>query len=520
MGERIRAGVLLSLVLAGLAFLLLTRFSGLDYGLPLHTNNDEQFIRTQARRVLGGNGLDFFGWPARPQIYAVAALGALFPDTARDDMALLQTGRWLSAIAGLLTVLVGYLLARTCLSRPWALLAGLLLTTTPALVGCAHVAVPTAFLTLLIAASILALTPYVETRKPRHLIAFAVCAALAVTTKFPALLLLAPLAYAVWRVRPGLPASARRRHLLLVLGVGLGASIVSGFDLFFEPRQVVAILASEAGKVHRGVIYLGFLGNAEYYGSAILWTYGWCGVVLAVTGFIRALASERTRLLAFGFVYLLAMCSLGVHWGRYLAPVFPFVCVWIVLGLQFVVSRLASLPVPRLAKLAIPVVALAWIFALTVPRAAKVTVRFLAQDTRALAARWIDGSEYAGGRFYFDGYTPMLPDRRRHPPKDLIEQIRGGEHEYVITSSYIRDRSLASPESHPEEAMTYRLIAEEGVILKSWGASHSIKARIRGPWSSVNWLVDACRRYHREEALISGPRIDLIDVRGMRAEPR
>lgn len=281
-------------VLGGVVALALgLRLLGIDFGLPLHLHPDEWSQVETARNMLGGDlNPHFFRYSSLTIYQLFVTDGAL--TVAQNVGAMLTTasffltGRWLSAVYGAGTVAVVFWLGTLMLNRTAGLIAALILAISAAAVQQAHYAtVDTALVFWMLLA--LGLGVWAFKDEGRSWLPAGVAAGIAIGTKYPGVVILAPLFLLMfWRMTK-IPFDARARvgGRGLAVGIGvIGVVIFLGLTIV-PPAQLAKLAQAWTTDGDLNIEYVNLINSSWRLGQIL-------GLGLAALG-LALFFSERTR---------------------------------------------------------------------------------------------------------------------------------------------------------------------------------------------------------------------------------
>jgi 4-amino-4-deoxy-L-arabinose transferase-like glycosyltransferase len=170
------------LLIAGLLF---TRFWGINWAGGFHFHPDENNMAWAVDRLSWDNfDPDFFAYGQFP-LYLSFLSKQLIPADSHLHL------RFWSAVFSLLTVIIGYLLAKEVFkSQKWASITGLLLIFTPGLIQMAHFGTTESLLTFVGISSAYLAVKYYDTQKIKYLILSSLVSAIGIAGKLNAVLFL------------------------------------------------------------------------------------------------------------------------------------------------------------------------------------------------------------------------------------------------------------------------------------------------------------------------------------------
>ena len=503
------------LLLAVLALALVLRLDGIAWGLQFFYYPSLYFY------LLGGLYV-----VATPLMWLLRhgnplAMGAYVVDPGPYFL----LGRLLSAAFGTISVYLVFRLGRVAYGRPAGLLAALFLAVTPLHVAYSHMAVTDVTATALSLLALLLLLKATQGRGRRWLVAGAVAAGLATSTKYNLGLLVLPASVAaVYACRGEVArrAAAGARAALLwprLLATRVYAPMLAAFVLaspfvVLDARQFAHDFLRQNRIMHRG--WLGFenTGNGFWYNLHVNLggTLGVVLLILVVLGVAWALW-RHTPLDLLLAPYVLVYFAYVSTWtelaDRYLLPV--VLVTALDCSLEVAVLR------PSAKRVVVPMVGVLLAVAVVAPLTD--SLRFdrglSGVDVRERAKQWVEQNLPAGSTIAAENYGPPLvrtadekyylaaghatpayhlvrlklpqpgvPDERRD-----IGWLRARHVGYVIVSSRVYGRVFAAARSYPESVAFYRRLAREGVLLTTL----SPRSGERGPVLKVYRLVPRSR---------------------------
>jgi hypothetical protein len=470
-------------VAAVLLLAVVLRFWALGLGLPnTRTRPDETpILQHSALPARGEFDLQWSIYPsayiylcwlwAETGLHAGRSLG-LRPEAAdythvlrNDRQHILLLFRSLSAAASVVSVALLMWLARRELGAGPALAAGLLLATSFLHARDAHFAKPDALLSLGVVVSLAAMLPLARRASAAHALLAGAGVGAAMATKYPGVVLLAPV-YAATVM--GSPARGWRRFAspaLLPAGAAAALVFVATSPFLVLNRETLESVAQLPGVIFPGLLpelaaQSGALppdfevpepsayGSPAWWGT---WLYhtrfslrygaGWLATLLAPIAVGWGLASRRElpRLAAIFCVAYFLVCGLSHAWlARYMTPLLPPL-------LLLEAGMLAAAARRWTGRRADLVLAIAVLAVCAQPLlAAAAHDRILAQtDTRVLATRWMQQNLSPGAQVVVHGTrfwpwgAPLLPPGVRQVSTELHgEALDGAAAGYVVTHDH------------------------------------------------------------------------------------
>jgi hypothetical protein len=518
-----RPGVAGALLVAVLVLALGLRLKGVDWGLPFSfINADESVVVPKAFGVArGGLNPQFFYYPslffylvggvyllAAPALWALQhanplAMGSFVVDPGPYFL----LARLVSVAAGTVSVYLLYRLGREAFGRPAGLVAALFLAVAPLHVAYSHMAVTDVTATALSLLAFLLLLQAARGGGRRRLIAGAVVAGLATSTKYNlgALVLPATIA-AVFacrgevgrRVAAGGRAALAWPRLLLarVYAPMLLAFLAGSPFIVLDPGHFLHDFLRQNRIMDRG--WLGFenVGNGFWYNleTNLGGTLGVVLVVLAVAGLAWALwrhTAVDLLLAPYALAYFVYISTWSELADRYLLPILPLL---LLLAVRLCLEALELRPAAR--RVAAPAVAIVLAAAIVAPLAGSLTFdrELSGGDTRERAKAWLESNVPAGSTIATENYSAPLVRvrdeayyrsaglatpgyriiRLRLPAPGVpnrshdLDWLREKNADYVIVSSKVYDRVLAAADVYPELAAFYRRLDEQAELVETF----------------------------------------------------
>jgi 4-amino-4-deoxy-L-arabinose transferase-like glycosyltransferase len=445
-------------LVAILALAAILRFVGIEYGLPFALlNPDEQVIVPRAWHMTHGGGPNphWFNYPT-------LVLYLLAPFEAWHAVPTYLDARIVIAVLGTAAVAATWWLGLHAYGMPAAVVGAAAVAVETTHVAYSHMAVTDVPMTLGVAVALaLMISGRIELA--------GAAAGLALSAKWPAVLLAVPLLVAGWR---------QWRRLAAAFGLAVAAFLVTSPFVLLDAGRAASDAWSTQSIHHTG--WLGF----EHDGPSLvgfshrLWSGMGPALVLAAVGLGAAAVARRRAdliLASFVLVYFLNLLTLKSHFDRFVLPLVP------PLGVLAGRSRLLA-PVAG-ALLVFPLV---W----SIQR----DVRWTGTDTRVVARNWIEHNLPQGVEVAAESSTPPLdglgfrvvplqlpgPGFAVDPLRD-VRRLRSDGVRYVLITGIVADRVLAARDRYPREARFYDDLAAETHRAYYVRSGHGLS----GPWVAV-----------------------------------
>ncbi len=493
------------LVLAGLLLLaFLLRLWGFRSGLPYSYNRDENAHFVLYAISLFGHGWDpnYFDNPPAliyllHLVFAVRFGGGdgAARAFATNPTAVFEVARLTSALLGTASVALVYLVGRRALGRGGGLLAAAVLTVAFLPVSYGHLALNDALTILPVSLALLGAVLVVRRGHARDYALAGAGVGLAAATKYTGGIALLPVLGAVG-VR--LFAPGGRRPALVGLALALLAAMVAfavvdpyALLRFGDLRAALhreALVAAGTSKLgvteHSGVLY---------YAWTATWGLGWVPALLALAGAVLLVREDRrlaALLVPAPVIFILFMGSWDRYFGRWLLPIFPFLCLLAGYATLRIVRRLAARP-GRWPGRALAAAAVALVLAQGAVTSVHNDLVLSRLDTRNETRAWMVKNVPAGSRVVLE---PIVPDEwvrgraasgaRRRAPKLWVTGFGFGPEYYekklsparienylrrgfcwVVSGSTESGRAYAAPREAPGAIDYYRELGRRAQVV-------------------------------------------------------
>ncbi|MBI5304515.1 MAG: glycosyltransferase family 39 protein [Chloroflexi bacterium] len=502
------------LLIAILSLGLGLRLWGISFGLPYMYHPDEGVPVKIALRFLQTGNLnpEFFHWPALLFYLNALVYGAfylvgwltgrfarptdlVYPDyemmaVGRTDLPeIFLLGRGLSALIGVLTIVLVYLIGREWRgARVAALIAATLIAVEATSVKHSHFIRPDilAIFCALITA-LFALKVAEEPRMKNYALA-GIGIGLTTASKYNGALIFVALV-AAHLLRYGWRGFARKEIYLA------GAMSVLTF-LLLNPFVILDWQRfAKLGPMDDANIYAtghpGAEGDSfQWYRGFLFGNLGWLTPLALAEALLilRARDHKGITLLIFPLIYFVFISQFTVHHDTTILPVVPFVIIsaahFLARAYEFSSQRF---PRWRVGLTALLVVVVAWLGLPSLHVTVASDARLLQPDGREQARRWIHTNLSRGSRIALEAYSPYL-DRDRffvdgfygiqdHAPEWYV----ANGYEYLIFSQGVYARYFAEPARYTAEINRYNaLFARFTPIARFDDGAYEIKVYATG----------------------------------------
>lgn len=402
------------------------------FGLPyLGARPDEEVAVARAVAILGGDpNPHFFHWPSLTfylfaALYAPASVirRALFLDPALTDVERFVIARTCVALAGTLTIVVLFRLARRVADATTGVIASAFLAVSILHVRESHFAMSDVLMTLLVTASLALLVRALDAlpvagpldhRAVRSLAAAGLVGGLAASTKYSAAAIVAGMGAVqwlwlrqsretVWR------APAWRLPVVFLAAFGCGFILATPYALFDAQRFAVDLRFDFDHLAGGHVVDLG-RGWSYHLIRSLPYGVGVPMFVAALAGLVPTTRHYGRRAFVVGAFAAAFYASVGRGYTvffRYVLPLVPIVCILAAVAVRHAASWMA--PRTGLSNRAAVALLTALVAGPTLVNSAWFDALLAKTDTRVLAARWLTARvNEEESLFEAGGYYPQL----------------------------------------------------------------------------------------------------------------
>lgn len=475
------------------------RLSELDWGFPYQHHPDEHSITTPAKVILFTGDLTpiYFNRPNHISIYlsSIAYWGydLLFLDKTKKTLEKrykvlphLKLNRFLIAIQGVFISLVILYWGYVFVDIKFALLSTLVVSFLPLLMIHGHYATPDIPLSLYTLLVFLFASLWYRSNKYIYFLLMAFFHAWAILEKYPGLLAgFFPL------IITFLKSDNWKKFLWLgiqYLFFLLLFMAISSPTFFFNLDKVHSALVLESRDTHFGVATKSFYQKFIYY-YRIIYSQG--GLILGlaavsllikilyntyqkgITTIGKRLKSSPTDLLllvlfAFSMLFLLALCSLGLQWQRWIIPVivpFTFIGCYCLYQWSF-----------RGKYLLFSIIILHSLFVTF----SNYVNAYKYENTINVMDRYIKENNINPDLIAADGYTNLKPGRPEFAFSTKFLKLKRSGKKYVLLSSVMYNRFKINP-GHSLEKVYAAFLEKEPVFM--------VKATKKGVYKTKNTFI-------------------------------
>jgi 4-amino-4-deoxy-L-arabinose transferase-like glycosyltransferase len=496
------AAFLLILVLGAV-----TRFWGLGWGLPHTYHVDENWFAGKAVQFLKGDLNPHFFHVPTLHMYTLAGMWKAYygvekaSGRVRTIPEFIDTynqtptpfylmGRALSALMGLGTILLLYLLGKRMFGPRTGAIAALLLIFGLDHTRISHDMLPDVPMVFFLVLGYLFIWNVAEKGRTRDYLWAGAAAGLAMTTKYGGIMLFLPLFIAhVYRVReenrPAWQYLFSPRLIgagLVFLGVFILGSpyVVLDFPKFFHDfKWQSGHLAAEGhfgdSAEHSSLLFYLRYGFAENIGTI--------SQFFVLGGMAFALLRRQKRdliLLAYPLLQFAMVAVWKSRATRYLFPMAPFFILIGAVFLDYLFRRGAQRFAPagagrkrRLLWTAAAALLLAAVIAPSAVQVVKFDAALAGRDSRTRAKDWIEFNIPPGSRIALEMYGPPISRQDysvlyNHTLGKLdMDDLALAGAEYAVVSDTMAGRFTRFPKDFPKEAAFYERLDREGTLVKT-----------------------------------------------------
>lgn len=497
---------------------LALRVWGIAFGLPYTYHYDEHFYINTAAKLGAGvinnppyapTGLSDLLFGEDVIYYLVGRLAHLF-DSARafeaafrsDPTVFYLLGRLTSALLGAATVVVEFLTGDLTTNKRIGLAAAAFLAVSFLYVRDAHYAVPDIAMSFFVALAVGLAAVALVGGKRRWLLLAATAGGFAVATKWTALPVALPVGLvALWMERRSSKLAAVRLLLVVSFAFLVGFAVGSP-QLLLNPLPYYQEAVGQYGAGQTGgfdawqvdtVPGWRFYGKTLLYGvGPVLLALGVAGVLRRVIAVVKGADFQSALLLSFPLPYFLLMGPTHHYFARYALPLVPFLALFAAEMLWVVSSWIGRINM-QVAR-GLLVIAVLGCIAQPLSSSIQHDLLLTREDTRTLAAQWIEANIPSGSRIAVDWpiYGPPLAtegSEQAHSGSTYDVVTIGGtglsDHpaswyrdrgfDYVIASSFIYDIHLVYPQQDAERREFYASLGNEFALVREFRPTASAR---------------------------------------------
>jgi len=487
-----------------------TRFWGLGWGLPNTYHADENFFAQKAVRFLSGDLNPHFSGVPTLHMYMLSGMWKVYTmaaghksydqtleDLVRNPTPYYLIGRSLSAVLGIGTVLLVFLLGLRLYNLSAGFAAGLFMAFSPEHIKISHAMLPDGPMLFFLVLTFYLVWRVYETGRARFYILAGLTAGAAMAMKFGGHLLLPTLflAHLLRVLEKGEPKKRILLHAPLYLaGLAFAAAFFLGFPygfldwkltLYWYKWQSATLLTQgHFGSSVQQPAWLFYLqyGFRDNLGAWVQ-LLGYAGVVVA-------LARRKARewiLLSYPVLLVLLIGVWKARATRYLLPAAPFFILLAGLAAWTLAGKAAGLAAKLVRSRPVSgrtMAGLTMAFALIAARPSAVrAVRYDASisglDTRTVARDWVHFNIPAGEKIAIEMYDPPISREKyatiyRHSLSDLdLEWLQDQGARYVIISDINYARFTRFPDEFPGRAAFYFDLEKEATLIKTFEPAYN-----------------------------------------------
>ncbi len=409
--------------------------------------------------------------------------GLVLPETVLENVVGRATmpsqflvGRGLVAVSGVLTILLVYWVTRKAYNRRAGLIAALLFSLSPTHIRNSHFIAPDVPMLLFVMASFSFSYAVWSQGKLRDYLLAGFLAGLAISTKYNAYPILAPLALAHLSQRRGEPL-INAQILLAVAACAFGFFLGTPYALLDLP----ALLNGMAFEMR----HYATMGDPGTEGqNALLWYARYLvrneGLLplLAVLEALRGLTVRSRKALlfvAFPALYMLLVSFYVVKNDRTVLTIIPFLAMlagafldWAIASLLGRTKVARESVLPWVAACAVLVV-VAW----PTWQAVRINMRFTDADVRTRVTQWMEAELPAGARIAGEYYSPLLVNSRHQfqwvdRAVDLPIGWYQANADYLVLVENRYGGFYLDPARYPSQIAAYEAMQSQFTLLKEF----------------------------------------------------
>jgi 4-amino-4-deoxy-L-arabinose transferase-like glycosyltransferase len=386
-------------------------------------------------------------------------------------------GRGMVAMSGVLTILLVYCITRKAYSRRAGLLAALLLSVSPTHIRNSHFVAPDVSMILFVVASFTFTYAVWTGGKLRDYLLAGLLAGLAISTKYNAYPILAPLILA--------HVAQRQGRLVLDREILVAAAACSVGFLLGTPYALLDLPAFLNGLAFE-LRHYATMGDPGTEGqNALVWYVRYLlraeGPLPLLAGLetLRGLATRNRKtalFLAFPGVYALSVSFQLVKNDRTVLTIIPFLAMlggmfvdWVITSFLQHGANLRREALVTCAATLVVLLILSW----PTWQAVQINQRFADDDVRTKVTQWMEAQLPPGSRIVGEYYSPLL-DASRHEFRwvdravDLPIGWYRANADYVVLVENRYGGFYLDPARYPAQIAAYEAIQAQFALLKEF----------------------------------------------------
>jgi 4-amino-4-deoxy-L-arabinose transferase-like glycosyltransferase len=526
-------------------FAIFIRFVGISWGLPFPFHPDEWNMAASVSQLSWQEKLNphFFAYGQFPLYltYFSAKVYNLLPWIHLKEITVNEAIfflRFWSAVAGVLSVILIYLVTRKLLPNNLALWATLIATFTPSLIQNSHFGTTESILTLGFLGIVYSSLLILEKPRFRFYLLAALFLAMALGSKITAVVFWAPLAFA--SLFQLLRLKKKEIFLYFLASLTLALTLTCAFSPYLllnfdETKRIIAYEAQVAtGKIP--VFYTRqFIDTSPIlfqFQKVFPYALGWpimllggLGVIIAILGQTKTYLKKQkinningSWLVIVGsfMVYFFSQAFLFTKWTRFMAPIFPFFAVFSALAVEKIAQKFTKgrFLVPCLVSATIAII----------PGVIFSSI-YLKPDIRFVASEWIFKNIPSDSKVLSETGNvidlPILPqnpfpasyhldvvsfdfyqlDEKPETFTKLLEHLENSDYIF-IPSRRIFANHLRLPQKYPLAAKYYALLSSGKLGFKEIKVFQPFSRLVNDEFAEETWTVfdhPTIRVYQKKE---------------------
>lgn len=339
------------------------RFYGLDWDQGNHLHPDERMITLVADKITFQDpNPHFFAYGSFP-IYLLKATGffaGMFDPQFSTYQSMNLSGRFLSALFDLGTLIILYFLAKKVFNQKMALLSSFFYAVSVLPIQLSHFYAVDTPLTFFILLTLFFLIKFLENPTFKNILLIGISFGLALATKISAVILLAPILIS-FLFKPHTKFSLTIYYLLLTTITAFIVFLITmpfaflDFKNFWQQTLAQQAMTKSAFAFPYTLQYVGKIPYLYEIQNIFFWGLGPIFSILAFLGsllftyktFRPALKTDYLTLTTFFWLYFLVVGHFAIGFMRYLLPLYPLLCLFgAILFWQIILFLISKVPLP------------------------------------------------------------------------------------------------------------------------------------------------------------------------------
>ncbi len=519
-----------TLHLVGLVFFLvalLVNLTGVKYGFPLLTHNDEpsilqhvinmtnsgSFVNTNYHKPHQTSTHFFYGYL---NIVSHIAYGQNIAKINEQDPTFMYLhARIIMCIIGALISLLAWNIGNLIEGPTLGFFFALLCLLYPSYIFNARFVTSDITITMFMFLTVFLALKFLRTNKIKWLSLASISTGLCFMEKYPGLLTASVVIIALilrFFSDKKTPTNQKVKQFFkdafLMLICFFFVLLVLGHNLYMNLDKVLEGLRNESRSFHPGHDGLTFSGNLKYYIKEFLGqtnAFIWASFFIGVYVLIRR-KDVLTMVFLVGIIFWLALSTLGLHWERWSLPMMITPLFVSAYGIAFIFNQVKENKAEKKLYIILLFVGIGFYAISSIAEA----IRWAWPDTRWVALNYLNNEGIKEEECVYEGYTPFYPQKWKHFHDLDRDTILDGK-KYIIMSDHMHYRFFDEPERFADIIEYYDYLRSNSTLIKTFMPDRNyqtIGQNIGKIWSYVKWELSG----FGETDITTGPIIEIYRI--------